>query len=317
MSNLDTTPAVTPCHAGAGPGAVTELLEPREVPLGGLRAMRVQRLLPQRARPTVGAWCFLDEFGPQRLDMSVLPHPHIGLQTVTWPLAGEIRHRDTVGSDAVLRPGQLNLMTAGHGIAHSEFSVGADSVLHALQLWVALPAGKADVAPHFEQHVQLPRYTGDGVSAVVFMGALGETVSPATTYTPLVGAEVTLEPGGGALPLRPDFEHAVLVIDGSVTIDGVELAAGPLLYLGLDRAKLEIGSADGARLVLLGGEPFPDDLVMWWNFVGRTHEDIAAAREAWEAPDPVRFGVIPAHNGERIPAPVLPTVRLTPRRSRR
>ncbi|MGW0521902.1 pirin family protein [Crossiella sp. NPDC003009] len=312
MSNLDATPAITPCHAG--PGAVTELLAAREVPLGGLRAMRVRRVLPQRARSTVGAWCFLDEFGPQRLEMTVLPHPHTGLQTVTWPLAGEIRHRDTVGSDVVLRPGQLNLMTAGHGIAHSEFSVGADPLLHALQLWVALPAASAGVAPHFEQHLDLPRFTGVGAEAVVFMGELGGVRSPATTYTELVGAEVALAPGGGRLPLHPDFEHAVLVIDGTVRIDGVELAAGPLLYLGLDREHLEIDSAAGARLVLLGGVPFPDDLVMWWNFVGRTHEDIAAAREAWESPDPARFGVIAAHHGERIPAPALPTVRLTPRR---
>ncbi|MBP2473093.1 redox-sensitive bicupin YhaK (pirin superfamily) [Crossiella equi] len=291
-----------------------ELLTPREVPLGGLRAMRVDRLLPQRSRPTVGAWCFLDRFGPEATDMSVLPHPHTGLQTVTWPFAGRVRHRDTVGSDAVLLPGQLNLMTAGHGIAHSEFSLDGSEPLHGLQLWVALPEESAHVAPHFEQHTELPRYTGENVEGIVFLGALGDVVSPATTYSPLVGAELLLSPGTSRLPLRADFEHAVLVISGQAEVEGHVLEAGPMLYLGPGRTELGLTSAEGARVVLLGGTPFTEDLVMFWNFVGRSHEDVAAARAEWEDPAQTRFGHIPVHGDARIPAPALPGVRLTPRR---
>jgi redox-sensitive bicupin YhaK (pirin superfamily) len=313
VSDLDARPAVTECRPGTGEdGAVAELFEARSVPLGGIRGMRVERVLPHRSLPTVGGWCFLDQFGPQHTDMSVLPHPHSGLQTVTWPLVGEIRHRDSLGSDVLVRPGQLNLMTAGRGISHSEFSTGEASLLHALQLWLALPADAAGSAPGFEQHVALPLYERGGLRATVLVGALGDAVSPATVHTPLVGADLSLAPGTAvSLPLRPDFEHALLVIEGEVEVAGTPLAAGPLLYLGTSRAELALSSAGGARAFLLGGEPFPDELVMWWNFVGRSHEEIAAARAEWENGD--RFGHIPAHGDERIPAPGLPGVRLRPR----
>jgi redox-sensitive bicupin YhaK (pirin superfamily) len=316
VSDLDAHPAVTECRSVAGDGATAELFEARSVPLGGIRGMRVDRLLPHRSLPTVGGWCFLDQFGPQRSDMTVLPHPHSGLQTVTWPLAGEIRHRDSLGGDVLVRPGQLNLMTAGHGIAHSEFSVGDAPLLHALQLWLALPADAAEIAPGFEQHVALPSYERGGLRATVLVGGLGDVVSPATVYTPLVGADVTLASGAAeSVPLRRDFEHALLVVEGEVEVAGRRLPAGPLLYLGTGRDTLSLAAGDhGARAMLLGGEPFPDELVMWWNFVGRSHEDIAAARAAWEAGD--RFGRVPGHGNDRIPAPALPGVRLRPRRRR-
>ena len=144
MSNLDARPDETLCHPALVRGPVNRLLEAREVPLGGVRAMHVRRTLPTRDLPLVGAWCFLDTFGPEHVDMRVLPHPHIGLQTVTWPLAGEIHHRDSLGSDVVVRPGELNLMTAGHGVSHSEISLGTGQLLHGVQLWVALPADEAD-----------------------------------------------------------------------------------------------------------------------------------------------------------------------------
>jgi redox-sensitive bicupin YhaK (pirin superfamily) len=316
MSDLDVHPAVTECRSVAGDGAAAELFEARSVPLGGIRRMRVDRVLPHRSLPTVGGWCFLDQFGPQHTDMRVLPHPHSGLQTVTWPLVGEIRHRDSLGSDVLVRPGQLNLMTAGHGISHSELSVGDAPLLHALQLWLALPADAAGIAPGFEQHVALPSYEREGLRATVLVGGLGDAVSPATVYTPLVGADLTLAPGATAsVPLRRDFEHALLVVSGEVEAAGTRLAAGPLLYLGTDRDTLSLSTGDGgARTMLLGGEPFPDELVMWWNFVGRSHEEIAAARAGWEDGD--RFGRVPSHGDDRIPAPELPGVRLRPRRRR-
>ena len=287
-----------------------EVFEPRAVPLGGLRAMKVDRALPQRGLPTVGAWCFLDAFGPRAGDqMRVLPHPHTGLQTVTWPLAGEIHHRDSLGSDVLVRPGQLNLMTAGHGVSHSELSV-SDGVLHGLQLWVALPLDRAAMAPAFEQHVELPVHTGPGWTATVLMGTLGDAVSPATTHTPLVGADVAVT-GAATLPLRPEHEHAVLALS-DLEVAGTPLRRGQLLYLGtgLDEVALSTG-----RAFLLGGEPFPDDLVMWWNFVGRSHDEIVAARTDWQAAAD-RFGMVAGHNGARIPAPDLPGVHLTPRRRR-
>ena len=313
MSDLDTHPAVTETHSAAGDGAVTELFEARQVPLGGIRAMRVDRVLPHRSLPTVGGWCFLDQFGPQRTDMRVLPHPHTGLQTVTWPLRGEIRHRDSLGSDVLVRPGQLNLMTAGHGIAHSELSVGEEPMLHALQLWLALPADRAGIEPGFEQHLELPRFERGGLRATVIVGGLGDATSPATVHTPLVGADLELAAGASAtIPLRRDFEHALLVLDGEVEVAGTTVAAGPLLYLGTGRDSLAVSAAAGARAFLLGGEPFPDELVMWWNFVGRSHEEIAAARADWERGDG-RFGKVDGHGDERVPAPELPGVHLRPR----
>jgi len=309
VSNLETYPALTPCHAAPEGSPAAQVFQPREVPLGGIRGIRVERVLPQRALTTVGAWCFLDRFGPQRADMRVLPHPHTGLQTVTWPLAGEIRHRDTLGSDLVLRPGQLNLMTAGAGVAHSEFSLGEQPLLDALQLWTALPGDKAGVGAAFEQHTELPRHTSAGCTATVFLGALGDAVSPATAYTPIVGADLAIT-GRATLPLRPDFEYALLLVEGALDVAGVALTTGPLLYLGTGRAELVLSAPERARAVLLGGEPFPEELVMWWNFVGRDHEEIAAARKRWETGG---FGEVAGHGGERIPAPELPGVRLKPR----
>jgi quercetin 2,3-dioxygenase len=289
---------------------VAELFTPRAVPLGGLRAMQVDRVMPQRGLPTVGAWCFLDSFGPHEAEMRVLPHPHTGLQTVTWPLAGEIHHRDSLGSDVVVRPGQLNLMTAGHGVSHSELSLSAGP-LHGLQLWVALPEERAAMAPDFEQHVSLPVYAGAGVAATVLMGAVGDVTSPATAHTPIVGADLVLT-GDAVLPLRPDHEHAVLAVD-PVAVAGVTVPPGHLLYLGTGRTELRLTGQ--GRAFLLGGEPFPDELVMWWNFVGRTHEEIVTARAAWQAAEP-RFGTVDGHDGARIPAPDLPGVRLAPRKRR-
>ncbi|WP_205843643.1 pirin family protein [Nakamurella deserti] len=309
MSNLESAPVE---HDVDRPTCGSRLLKARAVPLGGVRAMTVRRTLPSREIPLIGAWCFLDEMGPESAGMTVLPHPHIGLQTVTWPLSGEIRHRDGLGSDVVLRPGELNIMTSGRGIAHSEVTAPG-VVLHGLQLWVALPADAAGGTSLFEQHRELPVFTAAGVRGVVFVGELGEVRSPATIFSPLVGAELVVEPGSAALPLRADFEYGVLVVGGTVEVDGRTLEPGPLLYLAPGRTSLDVSTTEGARLVLLGGEPFADELVMWWNFVGRTHEEIVAARDDWEAHDP-RFGPVDGHGDERIPAPPLPPLRLTPRR---
>jgi quercetin 2,3-dioxygenase len=322
MSNLEENPAETPCHSADDNGAVAEFYEAREVPLGGIRGVTVRRSLPQRTLPTVGAWCFLDEFGPHGEPMQVSPHPHIGLQTVTWLFDGEVRHRDSIGSDAVIRPGQLNIMTSGRGIAHSEYTVPGSAEGHGLQLWVALPEPSAGIAPRFEQHTDLPVHLGSGLAATVLVGELGGVASPATAYSPLLGAEIRIKPSAdnadAVLPVRPDFEHAVLVIDGELAVAGTSVKPGPLLYLGTGRTEISLASEAGARAVLLGGEPFREELVMWWNFVGRSHEEIDAARTDWENRNTDRFPDIPGHAVEdRIPAPVLPNVRLRPRSRKR
>jgi redox-sensitive bicupin YhaK (pirin superfamily) len=318
MTRLDAETHDAAVAGGRAPGPVLEALDAREVPLGGVRGITVHRTLPQRALPMVGAWCFLDRFDHASAVMRVLPHPHIGLQTVTWPVDGDIRHRDSVGSDVIVAPGQLNMMTAGHGISHSEFSMPeVPSEMHGLQLWTALPAASAGVAPFFEQHTDLPVYRSSGLDATVMLGTLGDVTSPATVFSPLVGADVRIHADAeSVIPLDPSFEHAVLVLSGSLVVAGAGLDAGPLLYLGTGRSELTLSSAHGARFVLIGGEPFEDDLVMWWNFVARDHSEILAARDAWETRSP-RFGVVSGHGDDRIPAPPLPTVRLTPRRRRR
>ncbi|TLM75836.1 pirin family protein [Pseudarthrobacter sp. NamB4] len=335
MTNLEIAPqqeVCPPAGADGGSGPCLQLWPEREVPLGGVRAMNVQRTLPQRGLPTIGAWCFLDSFGPDRTAMSVLPHPHIGLQTVTWPLAGRIRHRDSVGSDVVVRPGELNIMTAGHGVSHSEFAVlpPAGEVLpvqRGLQLWVALPDSERHRKPAFEQHCELPQVSGQGFTATVMVGELAGAASPATMYSPIVGADVSCS-GPGVLPLNPAFEHGILVLDGGLAVDGQDIPPGPLGYLGAGRTELQLQALPGTRFLLIGGEPFREELLMWWNFVGRTHEEMEQARSDWEAQALLqdteeagaRYGRVPGHGPDagpeagRIPAPPLPAVRLTPRK---
>jgi quercetin 2,3-dioxygenase len=320
MTNLDTRPGEEVCGVVVPRGPVLERYDAREVPLGGIRAMQVRRTLPQRGLPFVGAWCFLDEFGPQHVDMRVLPHPHTGLQTVTWPVAGEIRHRDSVGSDVVVRPGQLNVMTAGRGVAHSELSLGDAPFVHAAQLWVALPDGAAQGAASFQQVTDLPVWEAPRVRATVMVGEVDGAVSAARVHSPLLGADVVVDPGASVeVPVRSGHEHAVLVLAGEAEVAGTVHGPGGLLYLGDGRdhvsLRTEARTGRGARLLLLGGAPFPHDLVMWWNFVGRTHAEIAEARAAWESPDRAdRFGEVAGHDGARIPAPELPNIRLRPRR---
>lgn len=297
-----------------------EVLDGTPVALGGPRGLEVTRTLPSKHRRMVGAWCFLDAYGPQRLDgspgMRVGPHPHVGLQTVSWLVAGEILHRDSLGSRQEIRPGQLNLMTAGRGISHSEETPATHSgVLQGVQLWVALPDATRDVAPSFTQHARLPVVTDGGLSATVLMGELAGALSPARCHTPLLGAEVALAAGSkAALPLRPDFEYAVLVIDGAATVAGVPVGPGPLLYLGAGRSELRLEAGPGARLMLLGGEPFAERIVMWWNFVGRDHDEIVAARQAWEErAGGGPFGTVRGYDGPDIPAPPMPITRLVAR----
>ena len=322
MSNHELAPEEAVCggRTAVAGAPVQDLLYGREVVLG-TRGMVVTRTLPHRDRRMVGAWCFVDQYGPEDVSLSggmrVPPHPHTGLQTVSWLVEGDVLHRDSLGSHQPVRPGQLSLMTAGRGISHSEESPPQRwPVLHGVQLWVALPEPDRHVDPQFEHHADLPRLTDTGVSVTVIMGSLDGATSAAQVYSPLVGAEAVLAAGAGTqLPLRSEFEHAVLTLAGVVDVDGIELTPGPLLYLGTGRSDLALRAHGASRLLLLGGVPFEEELVMWWNFVGRSHDEIVAAREDWER-SADRFGHVDGHGGERIPAPPLPTVRLTPRKRR-
>lgn len=361
VSNLDRAPDEQTCAARPGPTTTLEILEPREVPLGGARAMTVRRTLPQRSRSLVGAWCFLDHFGPDDVTtgpgMQVPPHPHTGLQTVTWLFGGEIEHHDSVGSACLVRPGELNLMTAGRGISHSEHSPEdrTTTTLHGVQLWTALPHASAGVAPAFEHHEDLPVVSAGGVRLQVFLGALPaqpalgvdeRMESPATTYSEIAGAQVDLEPGTRlTLAVDPEHEHAFLVDSGDeVTVDGAPLAADSLGYLAPGRDEVVLASTSRARLVLVGGRPSTEEIVMWWNFVGRSHDEVVTARADWqrqvgradrdtletlgarpvaggqESPstgshEDARFGTVVGYDGAPLPAPVLPNVRLAPRRN--
>ena len=307
--------AVYGCTVAAGPEPDSVLLPGHDVPLG--RFATVRRLLPQRRLRMVGAWCFVDHFGPDdvsgRPGMQVPPHPHTGLQTVTWLVDGEIEHRDSLGSVQTIVPGQLNLMSSGHGIAHSEWSrPDHPAGLHGLQLWVALPAHARQGEARFEHHETLPVFRDGDLTTTVVAGELGPARSPAGVHTPLVGAELLMTAAGRhRVAVDPAFEHAVLVMSGAAEVAGSDLSPGSLLYLGRGRSEVPMATAGPARLFLLGGEPFEEPLVMWWNFVGASHEEIVQAREDWARG--ARFGRVAGCGADPLPAPAMPTVRLLAR----
>lgn len=322
MSNVEVEPAEVRCGTSEsdGPAPTVEVLTPRNVPLGGPRAMTVRRTLPQRARTLIGAWCFADHYGPDDVagtgGMDVAPHPHTGLQTVSWLFSGEIEHRDSLGSHAHVRPGELNLMTGGHGISHSEVSTPRTTVLHGVQLWVALPEEHRRAERDFQHHVPGSVRVG-GAEIRVFLGTIAGATSPVRTFTPLLGAEILLEPRASVtLATDPAFEHGLLVDQGNVRMAGTSLRPAELGYLSPGPAELTLtNESDGtARAVLLGGTPFEEEIVMWWNFIGRDHEDIVRAREDWQnASD--RFGAVVGYDGDRLPAPALPNATIKPRKN--
>lgn len=277
----------------------------------------VRRLLPLRLRRSVGAWCFVDHYGPTSVDgvgMAVPPHPHIGIQTVTWLLAGDVLHTDSIGSEQLIRPGQLNLMTAGRGIAHAEVSPAThDPQLHGVQLWVALPDAARATAPAFEHHGELPFTRADGFDVTVFMGSFGGLRSPATTFSEIVGAQLAaLWSVRAPVTLEPSFEHVIFVASGSARVAArepaeVALEPGSLLYLPPGHQDVSVAAADGTTLILLGGVPLGESLLMWWNFVARTPDEIAAAAARWREG---RFGEVGGYAGEPLAAPPLDPRRL-------
>jgi redox-sensitive bicupin YhaK (pirin superfamily) len=290
-------------------GATTHMLESfpsKDVSIG---AIHVMRALPIRERRMIGPWCFLDRFGPltfaEELPMNVAPHPHMGLQTVTWLFDGEVLHDDSLGSEAVGRAGGVNVMTAGKGIAHAERTPHANSGhLNGAQLWVALPDAARNGAASFTAIERVPVAEAKAGLIKLFAGNLAGVTSPAPHFSDLVGAEVQVHPGHDLeVGVDDTWEHSVLLVDGECSIDGEQIEPRRLYYLGTHRGSVSFSSRAGGRLLFLGGPPFPETIMMWWNFVARTPEEIAEARADWEAGR--RFGEVSAYDGPRLEAPEL------------
>ncbi len=320
MSDVETRPGEYACGSSGADGPEHLLLPARTVWLG--KTTQVARALPDRTVRMIGAWCFLDHYGPEDVSdspgMRVWAHPHTGMQTVTWLLAGEIDHADSLGSRVRVRPGELHLMTAGRGIVHSELSpADKPAIMHGLQLWLALPGSARFTEPSFVSHPELPVITGDGVTGIVLLGELDGVASPAATYTPLLAVDLELRPGASiTVPLTPEFEHGAFTVSGAADVAGTLVEHDQLLYLGTGRQELVLHSRDGGRVLLLGGEPFTEEIVMWWNFVGRDHDEVAGYRQAWlHRTD--RFPPVVDRSEPVMEAPTMPSVPLRPRPRRR
>lgn len=310
MSNLSTSGEAEECRALPAEPAALEALPDRTVRLG---AIEVHRVLPVRGRRLIGPWCFFDRFGPITFGgekpMDVAPHPHIGLQTVTWLLAGEVVHNDSLGSECLVRPGQLSLMTAGRGIAHTEETPRDNSgKLDGVQLWVALPEYSRAIAPEYQCTKEQPVVECPGGRVAAILGEFAGASSAGRQFSPGVGAEIAVDAGARVCrELRPGFEYGVLLATGDATVLGAPVALNTLYYLGTGRHEIVISSAGGARLILVGGAPFGETILMWWNFVARTAEEITAARNSWEdcgAAGEI-FGKVPRYRGPRLAAPAF------------
>jgi redox-sensitive bicupin YhaK (pirin superfamily) len=275
-----------------------------------LGAFQVRRAIPSRQRTMVGPFIFVDQFGPAHMPdgqaMDVRPHPHINLATVTWLFEGAIDHRDSLGTFATIRPGQVNLMTAGSGIVHSERSPPSERPggpkLYGMQTWLALPDGMEEIAPAFEAQTELPIVEDTCVRAQIIMGSLWGRTAPTTCHAETIYAEVVLGPSG-TIPIDADAdERAVMLVGGQATIDGQALALYDLVVLA-PGAAMSLSSEAGGRVMLLGGEAFKTRRHVWWNFVSSSRERIEQARDDWNN---FRFPKVPGDELEYIPIPAAP-----------
>lgn len=289
-------------------GRPIERIAARAAELG--EGLVIHRSLPTRQRRMVGAWCFLDHIGPVAFapeqGMHVGAHPHTSLQTFTWMIEGEILHRDSLGSEQVIRPGQVNLMTAGRGIVHTEDSLSSGGRVHAAQLWIALPSRFADCEPAFDHYPDLPVWSREGCHLTLLAGTHEGRTAPTRLYSPLMGLDIHSPLASSlSVPLNPSFEYGILPLEGRVTIDGEAFGPDELAYLGMHRQDIRIAFEPGCRALVLGGEPFGETIVMWWNFVGFSRQAIAQAQREWEGQGP-RFGPVKSGENRRLRAPTLP-----------
>lgn len=250
----------------------------------------VARLLPKGKRRTIGAWCFLDHVGPidfetEAAGLQVGAHPHTNLQTFTWMLEGEVWHRDSLGSRQLIRPRQVNLMTAGtghtHGIAHTEQMVAGMKSLHAVQLWIALPMNQ-DIVPHFEHYPELPQWHDGGVDYVLTTGSFAGHTAPTTQYSPLVGVDMRfIQTQSVTMKAQAGWEYGVLVISGRVSINGQSFTANELAFVEPCETLWTLSAEAGSHMMLLGGEPLPHPTLIWWNFIADSRDALQQAVDDW------------------------------------
>lgn len=318
--------------------ATIGVLEPRDVPLGGYRAMIVRRTLPHKQRTSVGPFIFADHFGPDDPSMDVAPHPHTWLATCTWLFSGKIRHDDSAGHHLDVTPGDTVLMVAGGGIAHSEYSWPDGPKLHGVQLWLGYPTDER----HHERglhHFTTTPIERDGITAKVFLGSLDDAEhgdgawgsSPIPAPRRALGAEIRMT-AGTSMEIPLGREASILVDSGRATFTagGASAEAGPgdLAYTDGPVPTATVTAAEDTLLVLLAGDPYGEDLLMFWNFVGESEDAVRAARDDWEDAHARarRYGVVEGYPGfegeptraqlDRIPAPQMPSVKLRARRNR-
>ena len=282
-----------------------ERLESKRAVVGD--GFEIRRALPNRHRRTIGAWCFLDHAGPAEFaagkGLLIGPHPHIGLQTFSWMIEGTILHTDSLGYRQWIQPGQVNLMTAGRGISHAEESpADAPGRFQLAQLWIALPKHESEREPSFHHYPTLPILDRGGFRITVLAGRFAGELAPAEVFTPLVGVDLASQgPARAELTLDPAFEHGVMGLEGSASVAGEMLAPGALLYFGLGRDRLVVDAPAATRLLLIGGEPLGEEILLWWNFVGRSFEEMDRATRDWVAGG--RFGRVEGARGEPLVAP--------------
>ena len=286
----------------------------------------LRRTLPERRLAAVGAWCLVEHFGDRDTDPTVLDalaYPEVGLMSVTWPIEGLVRRRDSIGTDVLVSHGHVCLGTAGSGVTVTETGVDdprggrhARRFLHGVRLAAALPTAVRGRAPEMQEIDAPPTLTSPTMRATVLVGRLdgeyAEQVSPARVHTPLVAADITLTTGTERLELEPRYEHGVLLLDGQVSVDGTPLSVGELAYLPVGRRRVDLATLPGCQVLLLGGTPYEEEFILWWNIVAASHEEVVAARDAWERGGQ-RFGRTPSGAGRAV-APPMPPVRLRPRR---
>lgn len=292
------------CPAVTG-SPVLERVTPHNTDVGGIE---VNRVLPRRQRRVIGAWCFLDHIGPvsgREIDLHVGAHPHISLQTFTWMMQGEILHRDSLGTEQVIRPGQVNLMTAGRGIAHTEDSVAGQNAIHAAQLWIALPKEHADTEPSFDHYPDLPHWREQNVDMTLLIGGYGARTAPTKSFSPLVGVDLqVVQAGQTNLELRSDFEYGLLPLQGDWKIESEIFAENDLAYLGCGRTHLRVESPANGRALLVGGAPLKHEVLIWWNFVSHSRAAIIQAQRDWEADNKSRFADVPGATKRLSPPPI-------------
>lgn len=296
------------CPEDINGGKRVQRVAGRGAQVGG--GITVSRILPSSQRRMVGAWCFLDHAGPAVFTsgsgLRVGPHPHIGLQTFTWMIQGEVLHRDSLGHVQVVKPGQVNLMTAGRGISHTEESLPGEDKLHAVQLWIALPSKDAACEPAFDHHPDLPRWREGECDFTLLAGTYAQHQAPSKMYSPMVGMDLSSSKAGEVrLNLNPEFEYGFLVVQGTLGIQSEQFEANELAYVGRGLTRLSLSLSAGSRVIVLGGEPYTEELVLWWNFVGENKEVIGQAQRDWRAAHE-RFGVVHGYDGEPLIAPDLP-----------